>query len=499
MSSTRDDINMTSTSVDYHHQQQQQQQQQMLLSTSESLLYTITMIAIILITIVGNILVVLSVFTYGPLKTAPNIFIASLAGADLAVAVLVMPFNVVNFLLGRWIFGRLWCLAWLTSDILTCTASILHLCAIAIDRYRAIHSPISYAVRRTRRHVLVTILIVWTLSVLISVPPLFGWNGLSLYDSQVQQCSLTDNRAFVLYSASGSFYIPLGIMTVVYGRIYMATRARLEARHALHQQNIINNRQQQQRYRQQELIPPSASISRLQSNTTTNTTSFGAFNIAVRDEITQQRNQIDDELTSECCPTGDNSKVSPNSDQQQHCDILQSVVETRKNHNRRQDSRKKRRQQLSTSRQPEVVEQPPPPTTTSSTPPQAGIRLLAVPTTIDYDDVTMTGSNSTTNFAGTSPGGGRPQRHKISLSKERKAARTMAIIMGAFVVCWLPFFIIYVLFPFCSYCSTLVDFRLVHCIVWLGYLNSALNPIIYTVFNLDFRRAFQQLLTGKCR
>lgn len=29
---------------------------------------------------------------------------------------------------------------------------------------------------------------------------------------------------------------------------------------------------------------------------------------------------------------------------------------------------------------------------------------------------------------------------------------------------------------------------------WLGYSNSALNPVIYTVFNKDFRRAFKRIL-----
>jgi len=39
----------------------------------------------------------------------------------------------------------------------------------------------------------------------------------------------------------------------------------------------------------------------------------------------------------------------------------------------------------------------------------------------------------------------------------------------------------------------------VNAIVWLGYVNSTLNPIIYTVFNVDFRRAFKHLLTARCR
>ena len=112
------------------------------------------MVICILVTIVGNILVVLSVFNYAPLRNVQNFFIVSLACADLAVALLVMPFSVANYLAdGRWPLGAVLCHAWLTSDILTCTASILHLCAIALDRYNAIHDPIGYAVERTRSRV----------------------------------------------------------------------------------------------------------------------------------------------------------------------------------------------------------------------------------------------------------------------------------------------------------------------------------------------------------
>jgi len=36
-------------------------------------------------------------------------------------------------------------------------------------------------------------------------------------------------------------------------------------------------------------------------------------------------------------------------------------------------------------------------------------------------------------------------------------------------------------------------------IVWLGYANSLLNPVIYTIFNADFRSAFRKILCGKYR
>lgn len=84
------------------------------------------------------------------------------------------------------------------------------------------------------------------------------------------------------------------------------------------------------------------------------------------------------------------------------------------------------------------------------------------------------------------------EKQRISLSKERRAARTLGIIMGVFVVCWLPFFLMYVIVPFCPSCCP--SRRMINFITWLGYINSALNPVIYTIFNMDFRRAFRKLL-----
>lgn len=130
----------------------------------QAILVTIILTFIIFATIIGNVLVILSVFTYKPLRIVQNFFIVSLAVADLTVAVLVLPFNVANMMIGRWVFGIHLCKMWLTSDVLCCTSSILNLCAIALDRYWAITDPINYAQKRTVERVLMLIGGVWILS-----------------------------------------------------------------------------------------------------------------------------------------------------------------------------------------------------------------------------------------------------------------------------------------------------------------------------------------------
>uniref|UniRef100_A0A914DXP0 G-protein coupled receptors family 1 profile domain-containing protein n=2 Tax=Acrobeloides nanus TaxID=290746 RepID=A0A914DXP0_9BILA len=142
------------------------------------------------------------------------------------------------------------CQIFTTADILLCTSSILNLCAIAIDRYWAIHDPINYAQKRTLRFVIIVIILVWILSAMISIPPLFGWND---YTSQqlLDHCELTDEKAFVVFSASGSFFLPLIVMVVIYVKIFLAARNR-----------IRKNQQRRSAMMRIEQPPPSKNISK---------------------------------------------------------------------------------------------------------------------------------------------------------------------------------------------------------------------------------------------
>jgi len=78
---------------------------------------SIVLAAISVFTIVGNSMVIWAIFNYRPLHLVQNMYLVSLAVADIAVAVLVMPFNVAYNLLGKWIFGLHLCEMWLTSDV----------------------------------------------------------------------------------------------------------------------------------------------------------------------------------------------------------------------------------------------------------------------------------------------------------------------------------------------------------------------------------------------
>jgi len=82
----------------------------------------------------------------------------------------------------------------------------------------------------------------------------------------------------------------------------------------------------------------------------------------------------------------------------------------------------------------------------------------------------------------------------LEAKRERKAAKTLAIVTGAFIICWFPFFVLAVMNPICENC---INGRIFSFFLWLGYFNSTLNPIIYTVFSPEFRQAFKKLLCGR--
>ncbi|XP_077388769.1 D(1) dopamine receptor-like [Festucalex cinctus] len=87
---------------------------------------------------------------------------------------------------------------------------------------------------------------------------------------------------------------------------------------------------------------------------------------------------------------------------------------------------------------------------------------------------------------------------KMTFKRETKVLKTLSVIMGVFVCCWLPFFVLNCMVPFCEQSSGGEAFPCVSpttfdVFVWFGWANSSLNPIIYA-FNADFRKAFSILL-----
>ncbi|CAG7827460.1 unnamed protein product [Allacma fusca] len=481
----------------------------------EAALTAVTLSLIIMLTLVGNVLVILSVFTYRPLRSAPNFFIVSLAVADMTVALLVLPLNVAYSILGRWVLGKIICEFWLTSDVLCCTASILHLCAIAVDRYRAITDPVNYARKRTLQRVLVTIAIVWIMSFLISSPPILGWNDWPAEFKEDTACTLTFEQGYVIYSALGSFYIPLIVMTAVYIRIFIATRRRLRQRAKASRLSAMARQRSFQGGTGKRNGSSGvgggggggggdgperdrSSISSIENN----------GNDGSGDHCLQLQRSSENLSTSQAKKSrgagaagGGGGGGGGQERKAKSCASESAGVNRSDDNENARNSRgilKGRLQsQLTVDDYDSTKLSPANISEDSVTDAEVPLNQNKLQNHSNREGHSKCHPNRGSKKAGRQPSQQVSQfveeKQRISLSKERKAARTLGIIMGVFVVCWLPFFLMYVILPFCSSCHQPSQ-KLVNFITWLGYVNSSLNPIIYTIFNMDFRKAFKKLL-----
>lgn len=85
-------------------------------------------------------------------------------------------------------------------------------------------------------------------------------------------------------------------------------------------------------------------------------------------------------------------------------------------------------------------------------------------------------------------------KNELSKSKDKKAAKTLSVVMLAFLVCWFPCFFAILLDPFLNFS---IPSPLFDALNWFGYLNSTCNPLIYGFFYPWFRKAFKYIVTGK--
>ncbi|XP_055939221.1 5-hydroxytryptamine receptor 2B-like [Argiope bruennichi] len=187
---------------------------------------------LILSTVVGNLFVLTAILRERYLQTVSNYLVFSLAIADLMVACLVMPmgaqYEVMN---QQWVLGATLCELWTSADVLCCTASILHLVAIAVDRFRAVTS-IDYVQHRNTSRVGLTIALVWGVAFLVSFAPILGWkDDKFLYRIQEEKrCLLSQDIGYQIFATCATFYVPLVLILILYWRIYQVARRRIRRR-----------------------------------------------------------------------------------------------------------------------------------------------------------------------------------------------------------------------------------------------------------------------------
>lgn len=483
-------------------------------------LIALLLAVITLWTIFGNILVLCALYKFPNLRAISNCLIGNLAVSDLLLAITVLPLSSVNDLLGFWVFGETMCTLWLCIDVLNCTASIWGLCTIAVDRYTATIYPVWYFERRSPVRALVYIIFVWVFSLIVSFAPFIGWRDMiqNLYQFNPlinrYECVLFQTGGYVVYSAMGSFIIPIFLMTFLYVRIFIVLKKRtriLKPRTKKKHCNIDNDNEtscihqpgasctvqtdlQSQvvmKDKSTQISPlPKRNVKKIEdtkskkslnnekdlksggssmlltvSNDVKGTTEHKTITgqrqpkstVNGRKRHSEPSQSADDDIIMDdssgdtvsyekentCCTSFECKKCVP----VLNCLLLKQSSRNNNNHGRNSDGQKSLQQKKGSSLK------------------QRAIKLR---------NKSMSGIKS-----------------KYEL-REQRATKRMAIVMACFCFCWIPFLFMYLIRSFCDNCE--FDVHIQAAIIWLGYANSGINPILYTLFNDDFRRAFEIIL-----
>ncbi|UJR10235.1 hypothetical protein I4U23_014448 [Adineta vaga] len=430
---------------------------------------------LILTTVIGNTLVLSALFLDKRLHKPSFFLIANMAIADLLLGLSVLPFSsVLELLNDRWIFGQSLCTAWLALDVLCCTASIIALMAVSIERYIGVTRPLTYSSIMTTHRTVYLIIIVWTVSILTSVVPLFGLTdrGKGSKDSKSirersETCKVNKNTFYTIFSSSISFYIPVIILLILYSRVYreankQSKRLEQEKRRIYEIDYQITAENARLRQSQNNGCPIKT---RTPSNQSSENKYAPSLKLLNREATLDEDGSLNPTLT-----VTDGAQLK-----KEFAKFKKNFDDDISNSGSSFIGHKKRKHRLPRKRLFSILKRN---------------SLLNTPQAPQYNRE-MQPNNELLLI-----------KHKLhNLKREQKAFRTVSLILGALLICWLPFFVMLPVMSIQEQHNSNINsaentwFKIAF---WLGYCNSALNPFVYAFSNKAIRRAFRQVIFRRC-
>ncbi|XP_054271659.1 5-hydroxytryptamine receptor 2A-like [Macrosteles quadrilineatus] len=390
---------------------------------------------------IGNILVCLAVCLDRRLQNVTNYFLLSLAIADLLVSLFVMPLGAIPGFLGYWPLGVVWCNVYVTCDVLACSSSIMHMCFISLGRYLGIRNPLKTRhTYSTKRLVGIKIALVWALSMLVSSSiTLLGLHDPLNIMPEPQVCAI-NNRTFWVFGSLVAFYIPMVTMVVTYALTVQLLRRKA-------------------RFVAQQPGEDSELFRRL----------GGRF------QKTPDRHQRSMSTSHKLI-----YKTPGQSDSNRHSNSMRAMSSSQPalSYANGGGARGEMGSVDQGTQTPDNISRE----TRHSRPRTLRLPLNVAPTALNLRFL-----------------GNRSKRQSLAanaVATEQKASKVLGLVFFTFVFCWAPFFVLNILFAACPECP--VPEHVVNICLWLGYVSSTINPIIYTIFNRTFRNAFIRLLKCHC-
>ncbi|XP_015672312.1 histamine H1 receptor [Protobothrops mucrosquamatus] len=453
-----------------------------------------------LITVVMNILVLYAVKTEKKLQTVGNLYIVSLSCADVIVGAAVMPLNIVYLLKDKWILTREACLFWLSMDYVASTASIFSLFILCVDRYRSVQQPLKYLKYRTKTRASVMISIAWLLSFLWVIP-ILGWRKFTdhstmtinnrTYDEKVCETDFCRTTWFKVLTATINFYVPSLLMLWFYANIYRAV-----CKHYQHRQ-LINGLY---RCNSNNTSVHNGKIQEMQKICSQRSNKDRGFSFSANDSF--EHNKIRESKLplgsfvkiSKDFPKGSDHEVIklncfPLAIMQKDFELgntkgkyacVSNSVENIKNPIS-QLGKISRRQNFAGGSLPRIHSDP-------------SLKQNSHPEQLFPQRYSNGGDPLSLRYLKETWGKLRThsvcQSQKLHVNRDRKAAKQLGVIMAVFMLCWIPYFVLFMVMAFCEICYN----RPFHMFtIWLGYVNSTLNPFIYPLCNEHFKKAFKKI------
>lgn len=195
------------------------------IAIGESYAYAVFLIFELLLSVFGNALVCAAIIRFSHLQTLTNTFIFSLGVTDLLTPFVRVLFIAVAMLRLEWIFGCSWCQLSSILGVFLCASSIMHLCAISIERFVVIRWPLRQHLYITKNRVIFVLVNIWTVSLLVSLFPYFGIVELT-FNAELLDCEIywMENPKMAVLLACVFFFLPFLLMSIAYYFIFLEVK-----------------------------------------------------------------------------------------------------------------------------------------------------------------------------------------------------------------------------------------------------------------------------------